>query len=116
MLPPRQAYCSAEVTARHVRELVGRLGLLGKAAHTAPTADYAPSMAPVVRESHDRLRVVGICLFVVGIAAVVALLVTYVLGYTDLPWWLNTLAAGSTGIGAGLWRYASIDRALVRYR
>lgn len=73
-------------------------------------------MASEGRGSRNRLLVIGIGMFVVGITAVIALLITYVLGYTDLPWWVNTLAAASTGIGAGLWRYASISTAPIPHR
>lgn len=65
-----------------------------------PTNGYARGMPEVKRASHSDIasrlmRHVGAAAFVVGLAAIVALVVPFFLGESDRPLWLNLIALGA---------------------
>lgn len=61
--------------------------------------------------SRNRLMPVAVGLFAVGMLAVIAVLVLYTLGRTDLPWWLNASAGACTAIGFALGLVALVREA-----
>lgn len=62
-------------------------------------------------ESPNRLMPVAVAFFAVGVLALIAVLAMYMLGYEDLPVWLNVGAGACTAIGFGLGLIALVREA-----